>query len=276
MFNSLPQWVQDTLKHSNRIRNVNTIQFQTSEQLYTVPLEMYEIVLYGRVGSEEVHLVRILGNLTGVPLVGPHLMEWFQPDCTSKRIWVKSLTTFKQKLCHMNDHLSFERAAYVIMHTSETLIRLKCIRSITTLPMIKQIHLTDTVFENDAGSVRRGIARTISKSQKLLAEDMTKDSKRGQRLSNQLQSYVGIMATAYTRGCRDDATMSNRLQQMVSDLNGAVSDCTNSLLKIQTTQEPVEEKQTEEPDFVNRLFPPSSPMQVIFTESDCCESLCQW
>jgi hypothetical protein len=54
----------------------------------------------------------------------------YNNDNTFLQFWVWSLTTLRKKFFEFTDRLSFERSSFLFLNESQTLLRLKCVRSL--------------------------------------------------------------------------------------------------------------------------------------------------
>ena len=115
------------------------------------------------------------------PFFGPHYVSLLNADGTSLQdLWVNSLTFLRKQIFKFTDRLSFERSTYLMPYNAgDTMIRLKSIRSLLTIPlwgkkkklprMIKEdnpirSHLLETCVQNMISYLDREKDQTLEET----------------------------------------------------------------------------------------------------------------
>ena len=95
-------------------------------------LHDYDILCVGYKNNvKNFYLIKILASSPkSKSLQGPHEICVYSENNNHVQFWVWSLTTLRKYFFEFTDRLSFERSAFLILRDSQTLLRLKCARSL--------------------------------------------------------------------------------------------------------------------------------------------------
>ena len=119
-------------KHIGNYSLDQCIQLLGSDNTF---LHDHEILCIGyKNNSKQFYHLKILASSPSSKILqGPHEIALLADDETTLQFWVWSLTTLRKKFFEFTDRLSFERSSFLILRNHQTLLRLKCVRSLLNI-----------------------------------------------------------------------------------------------------------------------------------------------
>lgn len=189
-----------------------------------IGLQEYMLATVGRIqGKKCVAIIRLLQNIERhKPLQGIHHVQLLytttphQPSSWAS-CWVSSLSTLRRQLLCFEDHLSFERSTFLILHDTHHLIRLKCLRSLFTLPCIPAASLPTTPLLGCCPVTMYSLQK--------------KQCQLTSRTRSQFERHLEQMFTSYVRDLYIDFPSKQHILEILKD------DILNHLTKLETMNE---------------------------------------
>jgi len=150
-------------------------------------------------------------------LQGPHKIKMYLPNGSQTCFWVYSLTCLKKQFYNACDRLAFERCTFLVLPQSQTLVRIKCLRS--RLFLEKQNRSVNELlyFSPTQAMVslpnegRETVRKGNSKTQITL------------RTKNQMQHFLDQLLTSYIRDLNHHMSHENILSLFKQDLESMTS-----------------------------------------------------
>ena len=265
------EWVKHKFAASNRVDNISTLKYQKRWGTKAIDLSQHYILLagYNNQAAFTYFIIRIRGNISGKPLVGPHFVELYDNDNFCDSIWVRSLTCLKQKYCNLVDRLSFERCAYLIQENDHELVRLKGIRSLLMSPILRTLDGA-TVFENEKKNITKKLLMLMVQENK---NDQLKEI--SPRIQNQLYDSLSTLCNGFMRYQNTGVADSDILKKFEEEVKHTTESVVECIRKKNEPEEPIVwvihspvtfQPMEEEVEPVNCYI--SSPLVFEFTSYD--------
>jgi len=128
-------------------------------------------------------------------LQGPHQVRLYLPDGNESVFWTYSLTCLKKQFFYACDRLAFERCTFLVLPDTQTLVRIKCLRSRLVLhkqprPSDELLYFAPTQAVLTTQDCLRGEGNTRKGSRK---NEITL------RTKHQMQHFLDQLLTSYIR-----------------------------------------------------------------------------
>lgn len=114
---------------------------------YSISLELYDCLCVGYRGQEKCVEVFRFKKCVKKPLVGGHVVEYRGAEMN-----VPSLTFFKKEVLRYEDHVSFDRATFILLKNCKKVVRLLQLRNRLQLPTM-QGGVSEVIKPHDESSL---------------------------------------------------------------------------------------------------------------------------
>ena len=205
------------LLHNNNIPNFSIEEcFRLFNNRNSIELDKYILVSVGRGENQEkqVSFLRLLYNIhSHKPLQGIHQVQIYNCREETSTCWVYSLSSLRHKLLKFEDYLSFERSTFILVPEHKCLVRLKCVRSIVTLPTIEAKYmLTQPILGGPE------FASSTPNTQHELSTKLS-SGKITSRTESQFRKHLEQIYTSYVRDLNQQVTKKEILSCIRRDVD---------------------------------------------------------
>lgn len=235
----IPEWAITALRRYH-VRNISLEEFKEIHSDGMLNLLTTPLIVLGKVAGHDAQIFVVqLFAYSKSFLQGPHLLTIYDPKTKlpafAQPIWVNSLTCLRRRFLQIEDRLSFERAAFILLPAKERVVRLKTIRAFVTLPRQDILRLTpiylqqDTfyLYGKDFAAFRKA---TASRDHKRKREDEVQEGSSTssetyiarQRVTKQMLHCLLTLVTTYIREHPEDYV--EAVQDFAHDMQKALRD----------------------------------------------------